>query len=174
MGGTRIRALAPATVAAVVAVASVALGAGCSATVKQVDTSKIEQAIGSQFSKQGGTPITNVSCPDTVDAKKGDVFTCTATFQDGDQEPVKVTQTDDHGHVLAKLVNLPVTSIQNQIKRAFGRQGLNVSAECPVKIAERKGNDFTCTITSTAGDTAKVAVTQLDDSGRVRFKLVRR
>jgi hypothetical protein len=147
--------------------------AACSATGKRLDTDQIERTVKAQFSEQTGVPVSAVSCPDHVDVKQGATFTCTATFSNGEQEPVRVTQTDGDGHVFARLTHLVVDKLQNAIEAKFARKTGPVSVECPREIPQRKGNTFLCTVTDSGGHVGKVKVTQLDDRGRVRYRLLR-
>jgi hypothetical protein len=68
--------------------------AGCA---KTLDTAPIETQLKDKIGAQ--TPVKSVSCPDDVDAKKGDTFDCTLTAGGGKQYTLKVLQTDDNGHV---------------------------------------------------------------------------
>ncbi|MTD45426.1 DUF4333 domain-containing protein [Conexibacter sp. W3-3-2] len=86
------------------AVAALGLG-GCSAEVstgKTVNTDKAEESIGASLSEQLGGTVT-VTCPDDVEAKKGDTFTCDAKGSDGRTGTVNVTQKDDDGNISWKL-----------------------------------------------------------------------
>ncbi len=52
-----------------------------------------------QVSEDTSTTITTVDCPD-VKAEAGSTFECTATNDEGIEFVLKVTQTDDQGHVV--------------------------------------------------------------------------
>jgi Domain of unknown function (DUF4333) len=74
--------------------AAVAL-AGCG--TQQLDTAEAEKTISDRLGKQAGTKVT-INCPDDVEIKKGDTFTCDAKARN-DTAKVKVTQLDDEGNV---------------------------------------------------------------------------
>lgn len=79
---------------AVVAVLAVT-GAACSSTL---DTQGLEEQIVALLEERGGPEVTEVTCPDDVEAEAGATFECTATG-DGVEWVVQVTQTDDQGNV---------------------------------------------------------------------------
>jgi hypothetical protein len=65
--------------------------AGCT---KTLDTNDIANQVG--IDKLG---YSNVDCPQDVEARQGNNFTCTATTKDGKQIQLQVVQKDDSGHV---------------------------------------------------------------------------
>ncbi|HEX2233837.1 MAG TPA: DUF4333 domain-containing protein [Thermoleophilaceae bacterium] len=69
--------------------------AGCGS--QQLDTAEAERTIADRLGKQAGTKVT-INCPDDVEIKKGDTFTCDAKARK-DTAKVKVTQLDDEGNV---------------------------------------------------------------------------
>jgi hypothetical protein len=81
---------------------AVLLFAGCQ-QVDRIDTREAEQDIERGLSARTGAKLRSVDCPDEVEARKGDVFTCTATASDGSKVRVKVTQVDDQGGVRWEL-----------------------------------------------------------------------
>jgi hypothetical protein len=74
--------------------------AGCTS---KLDTDKIESGVKGDLAKRTGARITSVKCPDEVDAKKGDRFTCTAQLAGGATLPIEVIQTDDKGSVTWRI-----------------------------------------------------------------------
>jgi uncharacterized lipoprotein len=88
--------------AAVLAASVVLVLAGCQ-QVDRVDTGEAEQDIKRGLSARTGAKLRSVDCPDDVEARKGDVFTCTAIASDGSKVRVKVTQVDDEGGVRWEL-----------------------------------------------------------------------
>ena len=86
---------------AAVLAASIVL-VGCQ-QVDRVDTGRAEQDIKRGLSARTGAKLNSVDCPDDVEARKGDVFRCTATASDGSKVRVKVTQVDDEGGVRWEL-----------------------------------------------------------------------
>jgi hypothetical protein len=167
MGAREGRAAVVATGAVVVAAA---LG-GCGE--KTLETGNVEKSVRQQFADKLRTPVAAVDCPDSVPARKGGEFRCTARFPDGETDPVQVVQTDDEGHVRARLVNIVTGKLERLITAQFAAQGLTVTTRCPDRHPIRRGDVFTCSVRDRAGRSGTVRVTQLDDAGRVRFELVR-
>ena len=64
---------------------------------QQLDTAEAERTIADRLGKQARTKVT-IRCPDDVEIKKGDTFTCDAKARN-DTAKVKVTQLDDEGNV---------------------------------------------------------------------------
>jgi uncharacterized protein DUF4333 len=84
-------------VMAVVAIATPGCGGG-----NKLDTNAVEQNIIDRIDKRK-LPIEKVTCPDDVDAKKGESFRCQAILTGGTMATVNVTQTDDNGTVAYKI-----------------------------------------------------------------------
>lgn len=51
-------------------------------------------------------------------------------------------------------------------------RGFRPTVECPDDVEIADGDEFTCTATDPQGNTATVFVTQTDDEGNVRWRLV--
>ena len=66
-----------------------------------LDTDKIEDEISKEIEErsQQQVKVRSVECPDDVDAKKGDRFTCKVTAENGKSTNVSVVQTSDDGDV---------------------------------------------------------------------------
>ena len=84
-----------------VIVTGLALSACGEATL---DTGNIENEIAPQVEDQTGTKDVEISCPDDVEAKKGDEFECDATAPGGLEAKIKVVQENDDGDVNWELV----------------------------------------------------------------------
>jgi uncharacterized protein YpmB len=80
-------------VALLVAVAA----SGCAA--KKIDTAKAERSIKAGLESKKSGAISTVSCPDSVDVKKGATFTCSVVGTNGKRAKITVLQTDDKGDV---------------------------------------------------------------------------
>jgi hypothetical protein len=78
------------------ACAAAAVGLAACGT-KQLDTEEAEKTIGKRLGEQAGTKVT-IDCPDDVEIKKGDRFSCNAKSRN-DTAKVTVTQLDDDGNV---------------------------------------------------------------------------
>ena len=64
-----------------------------------LDTSKLEGQIQTELAKRTGVGIEKVDCPGSVEARKGDRFTCTATTARKERVVVQVTQDNSEGAV---------------------------------------------------------------------------
>jgi hypothetical protein len=82
------------------ATAAVALGA-CG--TQKLDTAEAEKTISDRLGQQAKTDVT-IECPDDVEIKKGDTFTCDAKARN-DTAKIKVTQLDDEGNVRWEVQN---------------------------------------------------------------------
>jgi hypothetical protein len=94
--------------AVAVAVPAFAL-AGCTSTI---DPSSAENFVKNYFTSHG-VKVESVSCPDNVDEKAGNSFTCklTASTSAGTQTgTVTIHQTDSSGHVTFGPSDVHVTS----------------------------------------------------------------
>ena len=84
-------------VAWIVAVpAAVLLLGACS---KTLEMDEVESQIKTGIEQQTGATVTEINCPDEVEAKDGDTFDCTVTADDGSEATVEVTQTSDDGDI---------------------------------------------------------------------------
>jgi Domain of unknown function (DUF4333) len=75
---------------------SLLLLVGCT---KTLDTPKLESTLKADIERQAKVSIRSIACPRDVKPKKGDTFTCAILASDGSKHHVKVSQTDDQGHV---------------------------------------------------------------------------
>lgn len=90
----------PLAVLAAVALAGAGV-AGCG--TEMLNTDKAETEISKGIEEQTQVKAT-VDCPDDVEIKKDDTFTCTAKPEDGSASAtVTVTQTDDEGNISWQL-----------------------------------------------------------------------
>jgi 2-C-methyl-D-erythritol 4-phosphate cytidylyltransferase len=92
-----------------VAGGSVSVGVG----PKVFDRAELEQELAKQLAPQGGmtTDDITVSCPDDVPVEKGHRFDCKLTVKDDRSTVVvKVTQTNDSGHVSATVPEQTATT----------------------------------------------------------------
>jgi hypothetical protein len=81
------------TLIAAVAVLAGGVLAGCSSAVPQAD---VEEQISSLLEKELGTAPEDVSCPEDLNAEKGEKMTCTATIE-GTEYPIAVNVTSVEG-----------------------------------------------------------------------------
>jgi hypothetical protein len=139
-----------------------------------VDTGDAEQRISESVAAQIKADVKSVDCPNDVDAKKGDVFTCTVTGGDGTKGPVEVRQEDDKGNVTFRAPLLHTGTAESVIEQGLSdRDRLDVEAvDCPDIVVARAGGKLTCKGVR-AGKTYRIAVTQVNDQGDIRFELRR-
>jgi hypothetical protein len=162
---------------AAIAVAAGLILAGCSVEVgtgNDLDTGDVESAIADGYRADGNVEV-DVSCPDDVEAEEGGTFECTVTGPTGATADIEVRQTDDEGNVRWNVVpvGLNAAALEAQIAAEFQRQrNVTVSVDCPSAIAAEEGNVFSCTVTAPNGDEAEAEVTQEDDEGNVRWRIV--
>jgi hypothetical protein len=78
------------------AVAVVVLAAGLTACTKTVSSDDAQKRIGATLSAQVHQKVT-AKCPQTLEAKKGKTYTCTATAADRSKTKVRVVMLDDSG-----------------------------------------------------------------------------
>jgi hypothetical protein len=75
--------------------------AGCG--TETLNTDKAETEIAKGIEQQTGVKA-SVDCPDDIEIKKDDTFTCTAKPEDGGESgTVTVTQKDDEGNISWEL-----------------------------------------------------------------------
>jgi hypothetical protein len=84
--------------------AALTLAVAAAACTPPLDTDGLEANLKEKVAKDTGATITTVECPD-VKAEAGSTFDCTATDDSGATFVVKVTQTDDQGHVVYAYVD---------------------------------------------------------------------
>jgi hypothetical protein len=151
---------------------AVLLLAACGKEV--VDTADAEQRIRDSVASQVKADVRSVSCPDDVEAKKGDTFTCTATGGDGTKGPVKVLQQDDKGNVTFLAPLLHTGTAESVIEQGVSdRKHINLDAvDCPDIVVARRGGKLTCKGVR-AGKTYEIAVIQVNDQGDIRYQLKR-
>lgn len=165
----------PWAAAALAVTAGLAL-AGCSVSVGggDLDTADAEQLIADGYERQGAVAV-QVACPRDIEPEEGGTFTCEATGPTGATGDVEVRQVDDEGNIEFQYVpiGLNPAALEAQIATEFQRQrGVTVSVNCPRAIAAEAGNVFSCTVTAPNGDEAEAEVTQRDDEGNVRWRIV--
>jgi hypothetical protein len=150
-------------------VAGVAL-AGCGgATI----TSKGKNTIKADLARQTGVPVTAVTCPGSVKDQKGYSFTCQATFQASETEPVEVTETGSNGGIIFRLGAIVALSVQSDIQQRLTSGGVKAAALCPQHQPITVGTSFACSLTPPVGAARHVKVTITSAAGATRLQLVR-
>jgi hypothetical protein len=154
----------PALLAAVVVLA---LAVGCG---KELDASGPEQAIANAVGRNYGVVVTDVICPEDIDAKQGATFDCIVVLRD-DRLSARVTQTDDDGRVEYELVQQILTrkSVTNAIAKEFNARAV----ECGRREywVSHPGESFRCRATDETGGEGVIVVTIRDTKGNLDLDL---
>jgi hypothetical protein len=149
--------------------AALALG-GCST---EIDAAKGEKLIRRAVTAQVGAKVRSVTCPKGLTAKKGATFRCRVVGADGSSGQVTVTERDDKGKVSIDAPFLHVGEVEDQIEADLKQKvGDDVTLRCPEIVVVAKGDRFSCRGRS-GGSRARIAVTQQDARGHVRYRVVR-
>jgi hypothetical protein len=144
------------------------LAAGCGGT-KKVDSSTVEKGIESQIHVLTAKPA-SVNCPDNVESKAGQTFTCTATLSNGAEGKVKVDEPKkgqfEYSLVPGSLM-MPGAVLEDKVKKDLEQAGVsNASVNCPDNVIIKVGTTVTCDVKSST-KTGKVTFTFSDASGTV-------
>jgi hypothetical protein len=153
------------------ALAALAL-TGCGKEV--VDTGNAERRIAESVAGQVKAQVRSVSCPDDVEAKRGDEFTCTVTGGDGTKAPIRVRQEDDEGNVNFDAPLLHTGTAESVIEQGTSdRDRVDLDAvDCPDIVVAQAGKRLTCE--AVGGERSyEVAVTLVNDQGDIRYRLIR-
>jgi hypothetical protein len=139
-------------------IAAVCAVAGCGTA--KIELSAVEDQFRRQFASELGADITSVDCPADVVAKKGATFTCLITGADGTRATIKVTQTDDDGHVTANAPLLVhtgelATTLERELRPRLGR---SIDITCPDVVEGRRGTRLTCALAARGRKLRRVVV----------------
>lgn len=158
-----------------VVLAALCLGllAACTQTLKM---GVVKDAIKDGLAKQLGVTVTTVTCPESRQAKAGDVFECTAATPGGGKFTVSVKQSDDSGNVNWEVTKseglLDLKKLEAQIQSGIKEQtGLDAAITCGDRYRDAEpGKTFECKA-KTGDDTGTVVITVKDREGNVSWKL---
>ena len=64
-----------------------------------LDTPSVESEIKESLERQLSGVTVEITCPDDIEAKKGERFDCIATSEDDNRARIVVTQTEDDGSI---------------------------------------------------------------------------
>ena len=156
--------LRAATLSVLLGTALLGTGAAQAATVAG---STVADAVAEKLSASTKVKVTKMTCPDEVDVRKGERITCQGRFESGDKTPVRVTLTSDQGAFKARIVNLLMRHLEDQLEAAIN---VKTKVTCPKTRKVKKGDRFTCKVKATNGDKGTFKITQTGD-GLVRYKL---
>ena len=159
-----LRLVAPTIVAVLV---SAAVGCGSDTVDADKAEAGIEQDLSSATAKVAG-----VTCPEDVEKKEGDTFTCDAKLEGGGKAQVTVTQTGKAGDFTysfkpgtVELTDDAVEPVLEDSLAASGAAGAQV--DCPETIAVKEGEQVACTATGSGGRQTELTFTFSSDDGTV-------
>jgi hypothetical protein len=66
---------------------------------KRIEADSVERQIKTGIEQKTKAEVRSVECPEDRPVKKGDVFSCTVTLNNGFKAPAQVTQVDDEGNL---------------------------------------------------------------------------
>lgn len=130
-----------------------------------LDTAQLEELTAQRIESVIGVAPAAVDCPDDVEAKAGDAFSCTVTGTDGTSAEIQVVQTNDEGNVEVTGKLLRTRELEQAIIDQLGA----TQVSCPEIVAVEAGKTIECA--AAAGeDAATVVVTIENDNGDVTFR----
>ncbi|WP_242041680.1 DUF4333 domain-containing protein [Alkalinema sp. FACHB-956] len=139
---------------------------GCNAPL---DVAQVEKTIQQKLVQQGAGSVKAVICPEGLQSKEGQTFTCTAMFESGNGADMEVRQTDREGQVsweipsVKGLVNLAQVHqvIQEGLKADLGEVTVDCGAITPYRTVN-PGDQFDCTVTrQSQAQTPELAASEL-------------
>ncbi|MFN8186210.1 MAG: DUF4333 domain-containing protein [Gaiellales bacterium] len=130
-----------------------------------LDTSQLEQLVSERIEAVIGFAPASVDCPKDVEAKAGDVFSCTVTGSDGSTAEIEVTQKNDEGNVDVAGNLLKTQQLEQAIKDQLGA----TEVSCPEIVAVEAGKTVDCDAAA-GSDKATIVVTIENDNGDVTFQ----
>ena len=137
-----------------------------------LNTVAVERAIAQSILTQHHL-YTTVSCPRDVLQQTGRDFTCAARLDVGTY-PLRVSQTDDNGHVRwanrAPLVTLDIGAVKAAIRHSIRAQRRLKAGRiaCPRQVLQKAGIVFDCWVT-VKGKDHRFTVTEVDGRGHVKY-----
>ncbi|MBI5499120.1 MAG: DUF4333 domain-containing protein [Deltaproteobacteria bacterium] len=147
------------------------------AACKRADPEKLERGIRSKLEEKWPGSIAAVDCPDGIELKKGNNFSCTVTVKSGGTIQIDVTQQDDDGNVIWKPVASTVLLTEQvetgmQEKLSEQRGGIAVTVECGDApfLGGSAGATVECTVSAPGEAPVAVTVTQDDVEGSFSWK----
>jgi hypothetical protein len=136
-----------------------------------VDANEVEAAIEQDLSSTTAK-ISSLSCPNDVEKKEGEQFTCDAKLEGGGKAKVQVTLTNDRGDGTyafkpgtVQVSDKAVEPVLEDTLQAKGVQDPHV--DCPELIKVADGEQVTCDATGAGGRTGQITFTWSSDSGDI-------
>lgn len=155
------------------AVFAVAVGAPAASAVASVPGTKIAASIKKRLTETQGVAAKRVTCPAKVVVRKGNHFTCQASFVNGDRSALRITLTNATRKYRLKLVSLLLRKVETDLEKVLAGKGVTATVTCPKARKVRKDDTFTCTAKADDGKTGVFAMTQTGN-GLVKFELRQR
>lgn len=150
---------------------------GCTETLKQEE---LTESISENYKEQVGAELTEIECDDSIEATKGQKFTCKAN-QSGELELEiegevgdKDDETDKY-QMAWKVVSATAdgsffnSSVADTVASNFGVAVKEAS--CPDGIEMKAGTAIDCDLTAADGSTGTAKVTLTDSEGGFRVKI---
>jgi hypothetical protein len=136
-----------------------------------VDANEIEAGIEQDLSSTTAKVI-SVSCPEDVEKKEGQKFTCDAKLEGGGKAKVVVTLTNDRGDAVYSFkpgtVQVSDNTVEPVLEDDLAAAGVpSPKVDCPELIKVADGQQATCTATGGGGRTGEITFTWSSDSGEI-------
>ncbi|MGY1708411.1 DUF4333 domain-containing protein [Geodermatophilus sp. SYSU D00758] len=175
----RTGAIVGSIVAALAAIGGLVVGAIFLFGATTIDTAEAERQIAALTEDQVGLAATGVECPEDVEARAGNTFTCTATL-DGQETSFTVEQTDGEGNVefTSDHTYTLVADVEGFLADEIGAQaGVEAVATCEAEgrtvLVGATQAPLACTVTNATDATDSVDVAaEVDDTGTVSYEVL--
>jgi hypothetical protein len=136
-----------------------------------VDAGQVETAIEQDLSS-ATAEIVSVSCPDGVEERQGEEFTCDAKLEGGGQAEVLVKLTNDRGDATYAFkpgtVKVSDNAVEPLLEDSLGARGVSGGqVDCPELMKVADGEQITCTATGAGGRAGQITFTWSDDAGDI-------
>lgn len=155
--------VAPTIVASLVCAA-----VGCGSDT--VDADKTEAGIERDLSS-ATAKVASVSCPEDVEKKEGNTFTCDAELEGGGKAQVTVTQGkggDSTYSFKAGTVELADNAVEPVLEESLAASGATgTQVDCPDTVKVKDGQQVACTATGSGGRQTQLTFTFSSDDGTV-------
>lgn len=161
-----------------VAVAVLTMAACGDSAPSKLDVPQVEDMIAKELAD--ADIDAEVKCPEEVELKKDDTFTCEITPDKGDEFEIEVTQRDANGKVaFQRFVLLERDDVERAVAKGVTSQiDEEMSADCSEDLEEDEqifedGEKLSCELVGENGTTAKVQVSvDRDNEDGFTFELV--
>jgi hypothetical protein len=133
------------------AIAGVILLAAAGCGTDTVDSSKAEEGI--ESASLSGAQIQSASCPEDVEKKEGETFTCDVELEGGGTAEVTVRQTSSRNTFSYAFkpgsVVLPGSRVDKALEESLADSGVEgATVNCPESVPVKTGVTTTCPVTT--------------------------